>query len=348
MILSAIRPKGADYFLPPLEQTKRITGVNNAGAYYFTWISSSGQPYLFQGSATANTPLYKYTLNGNIATLDTSFNTGNLQYGTKWISSIYEPLNIMTVYGYNTTTTTTHHTIDLTTGQVIDTQSGALYIPRFWFESTIHQMSGTTPIYARIVTFSGQVPTYGNPVEILSSDSYWIYNAAIRNGTQYFITNASNSRAMFDSSDSSIASKAAEPEDLGFCYFLSADVIRYYTIAAPIGYYDYTISTDSFSGKSMTNLPSDYLYGYIEYNPIRKKYIMTSRHEKIMTSVDLSFTTNLESYNGGLLGDITNIQDVRTCYDDDGQWYMRYINSSAVPPEAGALTTAPSVMKKND
>jgi hypothetical protein len=153
---------------------------------------------------------------------------------------------------------------------------------------------------------------------------------------------------MFDSSNSSVAPKATAPEVMGCSYLISPDVIRYYT-GAPTGYYDYTISTNTFSAKQMTNIPSAYDAGYAEYNPIRKRYIMVCYYEDIVTAPDLSFTTDLQTFSssGQYYGDpCVNLQDVRTCYDDNGQWYARYRSSNATPPDAGAFTTAPVVMKK--
>jgi hypothetical protein len=358
MILSAIRPKADEYFgPPPVGQGVRITGVSAISGityHYFTWISSSGQAYLFQGSDSYATPMYKYTLNGNIATRDTGFNTGNFQYGTDYVTSIYEPLNIMMAWGIGTNTTGAHYTIDLTTGQVIHTLS-SVYSPCFWFESStrgvmIYQTSNTSPIYARIVTFNGQMPTYGNAVTIISSSITWYYRTAIRSGTQYFVASPSNGRAMFDSSNSSVASKATAPENMGCAYLMSPDVIRYYTEVKPTGYYDYTITTNTFSAKQMTNIPSGYFSGHVEYNPIRKRYIMTCVGEDIVTAPDLSFTTDLQTFSSSeqYYGNTVNLQDVRTCYDDNGQWYAGCWYSNATPPAAGAFTTAPVVMKKND
>jgi hypothetical protein len=279
MILSAIRPKADEYFgPPPVGQGVRITGVSaiSGTTYtYLTWISSSGQAYLFQGGIYNATPMYKYTLNGNIATRDTGFNTGNLQNGTDYITSISEPLNIITVFGYDISIAYTHHIIDLTTGNVIHTLNNAYY-PRFWFESTtrgvlIYQTTDTSPIYARIVTFNGQMPSYGSAVSVIGGNTNtWDYHTAIRSGTQYFVTNYSNGRAMFDSSNSSVVSRATAPVYMGCAFLMSPDVIRYYTLATPIGYYDYTISTNTFSAKQITNIPSSYgsYRGHVEYNPI--------------------------------------------------------------------------------
>jgi hypothetical protein len=151
---------------------------------------------------------------------------------------------------------------------------------------------------------------------------------------------------MFDSSNSSVVSRATTPEAMGRAFLMSPDVIRYYTAATPIGYYDYTISTNTFSAKQMTNIPSGYSSGHVEYNPVRNRYIMVCASENIVTAPDLSFTTDLQTFDGNKNGYANTIQDVRTCYDDNGQWYAGYWFSSAVPPEAGAFTTAPVVMKK--
>jgi hypothetical protein len=338
----------------------RITGVSTilGSTYnYLTWISSSGQPYLFQGNRASRTPMYKYTLNGNIATLDTGFETGILVCGTRRITSISESMNIMMAWGIGSTNTGAHYTIDLTTGNVIHTLND-VYFPCFWFESTtrgvmIYQTSSTSSIYARIVTFNGQMPTYGKKIIIIDEGHYWGYHTAIRSGTKYFVTNASNERAMFDSADSSVVSRATAPTAMGCAFLMSPDVIRYYTTACsdPIDYYDYTISTDTFSARQMTNIPCGYCFcGHVEYNPVCDRYIMIPNGEGIVTAPDPSFTTDLQTFemrSGWGLG--YSLQDVRTCYDDDGHWYTGCRESTdTTPPTATAFTTAPSVMKKND